>query len=60
MPLLTSTKKLTILERYFTDVSNQIKVGDSNHRGTGKFIGYLIKSISQTTESEFRIMILRE
>lgn len=41
--VLTPTEKLTILERYFTDVAKQIKAGYSKHRGTGKFIGYPIK-----------------
>lgn len=38
--VLTPTEKLTVLERYFTDVAKQIKAGYSKHRGTGKFIGY--------------------
>src|SRR5690625_1914012 len=40
---LTPTEKLNILERYFVDVSKQIKAGYSKERGTGKFIGYPIK-----------------
>src|SRR5699024_5595699 len=40
---LTPTEKLNILERYFVDVSKQIKAGYSTERGTGKFIGYPIK-----------------
>lgn len=40
---LTTTEKLNILERYFVDVSKQIKAGYSKERGTGKFIGYPIK-----------------
>lgn len=40
---LTPSEKLNILERYFIDVSNQIKAGYSKERGTGKFIGYPIK-----------------
>src|SRR5690625_1202002 len=36
---LTPTEKLYILERYFLDVSKQIKAGYSKERGTGKFIG---------------------
>jgi len=41
--VLTPTEKLSILERYFSDVAKQIKAGYSKHRGTGKFIGYPIK-----------------
>ena len=41
--VLTPTEKLSILERYFMDVSKQIKAGYSKERGTGKFIGYPIK-----------------
>lgn len=41
--VLTSIEKLNILERYFIDVSKQIKAGFSKERGTGKFIGYPIK-----------------
>src|SRR5699024_5614862 len=40
---LTPEEKLDILERYFIDVSKQIKAGFSKERGTGKFIGYPIK-----------------
>lgn len=40
---LTPTEKLAILERYFIDVSKQIKAGFSKERGTGKFIGYPIR-----------------
>src|SRR5699024_11037876 len=40
---LTPTEKLQILERYFVDVSQQIKSGFSKKRGTGKFISYPIK-----------------
>jgi len=41
--VLTAVEKLSILERYFLDVSKQIKAGFSKERGTGKFIGYPIK-----------------
>ncbi|MGX7076864.1 DEAD/DEAH box helicase family protein [Globicatella sanguinis] len=41
--ILKPTEKLNILERYFSDVANQIKAGFSKQRGTGKFIGYPIK-----------------
>ncbi|HLR42530.1 MAG TPA: restriction endonuclease, partial [Pseudogracilibacillus sp.] len=41
--VLTPMEKLNILERYFLDVSKQIKAGFSKERGTGKFIGYPIK-----------------
>lgn len=41
--VLTPAEKLNILERYFIDVSKQIKAGYSRERGTGKFIGYPIK-----------------
>ena len=41
--VLTPLEKLNILERYFIDVSKQIKAGFSKERGTGKFIGYPIK-----------------
>src|SRR5690625_4171741 len=41
--VLTPVEKLNILERYFIDVSKQIKAGFSKERGTGKFIGYPIK-----------------
>ncbi len=40
---LTPTEKLNILERYFIEVSKQIKAGYSKERGTGKFIGYPMK-----------------
>src|SRR5690625_3370718 len=40
---LTPREKLEILERYFLDVSKQIKAGFSKKRGTGKFIGFPIK-----------------
>lgn len=40
---LTSMEKLSILERYFIDVSKQIVLGYSKERGTGKFVGYPIK-----------------
>ncbi|QIH77399.1 DEAD/DEAH box helicase family protein [Macrococcoides canis] len=39
---LSSVEKLNILERYFKDLSKQIKSGYSKERGTGKFIGYPI------------------
>src|SRR5699024_1418305 len=35
---LTPTEKLNILERYFVDVSKQIKAGYSKERGTGKYM----------------------
>ncbi len=41
--ILTPVEKLNILERYFIDLSEQIKAGYSKERGTGKFIGYPIK-----------------
>lgn len=40
---LNPVEKLNILERYFIEVSKQIKSGYSKERGTGKFIGYPIK-----------------
>lgn len=39
---LTSQEKLNILEKYFKDISQQIKSGYNKERGTGKFIGYPI------------------
>lgn len=39
---LTSQEKLNVLEKYFKDISQQIKSGYNKERGTGKFIGYPI------------------
>ena len=40
---ITSREKLTILERYFLEVSKQIKLGYSKQRGTATFVGYPIR-----------------
>ncbi|TDM41542.1 restriction endonuclease [Macrococcoides goetzii] len=39
---ISPSEKLNILERFFKDLSHQIKSGYSKERGTGKFIGYPI------------------